>query len=398
MNNQGFSWLNVLLIDDSQSILSYVSTVLETNYGIDKIYQATSAEEAINVLQKSNHFNLLFIDLNMPNIDGIQLLKQIKELNYTGYLVIMSGVSTRVISSVELLAKQYNLNYIATLLKPLHESDFSKVFSKLGKPRAKTKPAESLKTYEIIRALKNNDFTVHYQPQVSLSERKFVGVEALCRIKHPRLGIVTPDKFIDKAEESELIQHITFEVIKQAFTDWNKWRKMGLALNIAVNVSPSNLQLPDFADHLLSLLKQHSVPVEKLCVEVTENILATDKAQELSNISRINMHGIKIALDDFGTMHATIERLQKLPIDCVKLDKSYFIESDNNNHHLDILNTTLALSEKLHVLTCAEGIETGEAMNLATDLKCDIAQGYFISEPLPARDILPWAQSWNQRT
>ncbi|MEW6989893.1 EAL domain-containing protein [Colwelliaceae bacterium 6441] len=398
MDNQNFNWLHVLIIDDSQSILSYVSTVLEDNYGITNIYQATSATEAIQILRESKHFNLIFIDLNMPHMDGIQLISKIKELNYSGYIAIMSGIATRIISSVELIAKQYQLNYIGTLIKPLHESDFSKIFEKLGKTKTQPSSSESLKNYEIIRAIKNDDLVVLYQPQVSLTDREFVGVEALCRLDHPRLGLVSPDRFINKAEESELILHITMAIFKKAFSDWQKWKKMGLNICLSINVSPTNLQQPEFADNIFTLIKQFGIPEEMLCIEVTENILAADHTLELSSLSRLNMHGIKIALDDFGKEYATIERLQKLPINYVKLDKSYFIEHSDSNHQLDVLNTTLALSEKLHVKTCAEGIESPEAMALATSFKCDIAQGYFISKPIKAKEVLPWSHRWRSKT
>ncbi|WP_206486237.1 EAL domain-containing response regulator [Thalassotalea sp. G2M2-11] len=398
MPDQNFSWLNVLLIDDSQSILDFVSSVLEQNYGIDNIYQATTATEAIQVMRRTKNFNLVFVDLNMPNMDGIQLLEQIHDLNFQGYIAIMSGIAIRIISSVESLAKQYKLNYIGTLIKPLHESDFEKIFNRIGKSRPKSIESQSLKTYEIVRAVKNNDLKVLYQPQVSLSDRKFLGVEALCRLNHPRLGMVAPNRFIDKAEESELIFHITIAVFKRALADWQKWKKLGLDITLSVNVSPMNMQQPEFADNILTLLAQSNMPANKLCLEVTEHILADDHLQELSNISRLSMHGIKIALDDFGKEHATIDRLRSLPLNYVKLDKSYFIEQSDTGHQVDLLKTSMALAERLHIATCAEGIETKEAMALAAELNCDIAQGYFISYPLPAPQILAWAHEWEKKT
>lgn len=398
MVHSKFNWLNVLLIDDSRSILDYVSTVLEENYGITDIYQASSAIEAIQVLRESKHFNLIFVDLNMPNMDGIQLLKHIKKLNYQGYIGVVSGVATRIISSVELLAKQYEFNYVGTLTKPLHEKDFVKIFEQIGQSKTRKPDVESLRHYEIIRAIKNDDITVYYQPQVSLSDRKFVGVEALCRINHHRLGIVSPDQFIDKAEESELILHITFAVLKKSFHDWSKWKKMGLDIELSVNISPNSLQQDEFVDTILSLLSEYNMPANMLCIEVTENVLADNKSQELSNISRLNMHGIKIALDDFGKEHATIDRLQNLPINCLKIDKSYFMELNEHNHKMGLIGTTLALAEKLHITTCAEGIESKETMNIATEFNCDIAQGYFISEPLSAKEIIPWSTHWKQNT
>ena len=162
MEKSDFDWLHVLLVDDSPTILSYVNKVLEQNYNISHVHTASSAPEAMQILRQSSQINLLFLDLNMPNVDGIQLLSQISQLDYKGYVVIMSGVSTQIISSVESLAKKYGLNYIGTLLKPIHELDFQYIIDKIGGSRQQAPTVESLKVYEIIRAIKNNDIEVLY--------------------------------------------------------------------------------------------------------------------------------------------------------------------------------------------------------------------------------------------
>jgi len=398
MDSKTLNWLNVLLVDDSIAILKYVEKVLEEKYQISNIFSASSAAEAIQILRQSNNINLLLLDLNMPNIDGIQLLNQISQLKYNGYVVIMSGVSTRIISSVELLTKQYGLNYIGTLLKPIHESDFDSIIDKIGTSRKKCDLTESLRTYEIVRAIKNNDIEVLYQPQIELTSRTFIGVEALCRMNHPRLGMVSPDRFIDKAEESELITHITHAVLKRSFMDWKKWQKMGLEIKLSVNSSPISLQQPEFADMIFSLLELYSMPAEMLCIEVTEGVVAENQSQELMNLNRLNMRGVAIALDDFGKENATVERLQKLPLTYLKIDKSYFIDNRDTIGQISIINTCLSLANQLHIKTIAEGIEDSEILNLVTELGCDYAQGYHISRPIPAKKILAWTRNWNDLT
>ena len=398
MSSSQYNWLNVLLIDDSQTILNYVSTVLDEEFDIKHIYQASSASEALQILKGNNQFNLLFIDLNMPNVDGIQLLKQISDIEYQGYVVIMSGVASRILASVESLAKQYQLNYVGTLVKPIHLDDFPPLFEKIGNSRPVRAKAESLKTYEIIRAIKENNLKVFYQPQIQISERKLIGVEALCRLQHPRLGLVSPNRFIDKAEESELILHITMAVLKQSMKDWKKWHQLGLKLKLSFNASPSTLQGDDFADSVISLLQEHNMPAESLCLEVTENIIARNHVQELATINRLNMRGVSIALDDFGKEHATIDRIQKLPLNCVKFDKSYFMQFEEDRLFSKTLNTSVAIAQQMNMLTCAEGIESREALELATELHIDLAQGYFISEPMPAKDVIAWAHQWQRNS
>ena len=398
MNSKAFSWLNVLLIDDSPTILNYVSAILTETFDIENVYAASSAQEAMQVLKQSEQINLLFLDLNMPQVDGIQFLEKIKKLNYKGYIVIMSGVSTKIISSVEQLTKQYGLNYIGALFKPIHESDLLPILEKIGQSRNKHIKAESLKTYEIIRAIKNEDFEVLYQPQINLSSRKMMGVEALCRMNHPRLGLVSPDRFIDKAEESELIIHITLAVLKIAFADWQSWANMGLNIKLSVNASPIALEQKEFSDIIFSLLHQFNMSPEDLCIEVTESVLADDKTQELMNLSRLNMRGIDIALDDFGKENSTIERLQKLPLSYLKLDKSYFLEHKDSLGQFSLINTSLALANKLKISTIAEGIEDSNTLAKVTEMGCDFAQGYYIAKPMTAEKILSWEKNWHNLT
>lgn len=398
MEKANFDWLNVLLVDDSPVILSYVGKILEQNHKITNIREASSAPEAMQILRQSKQINLLFLDLHMPNVDGIQLLEQLSKIEYKGYVIIMSGVSTKIISSVETLAKKYGLNYLGTLLKPIHESSFVSIIDKIGVSRNKRPKLDSLKNYEIISAIKNDNIEVLYQPQVELVSRKFMGVEALCRVKHPRLGIISPDRFIDKAEESELIIHITLAVLKKSMTDWKHWFSCGLDIKLSVNVSPIALQQPEFADTVFMLLAQYSMPADKLCLEITEGVLAIDQVQELVNINRLKMRGIALALDDFGQRHSTIERLQELPLNYLKLDKSYFIENKNSMNQISLINTSVSIARKLNMQTIAEGIEDSDVMSLVTEMGCDIAQGFYIAKPMGADKILNWQHDWQALT
>ncbi|PKG82226.1 hypothetical protein CXF85_15150 [Colwellia sp. 75C3] len=398
MEKSGFDWLHVLLVDDSVTILSYVNKVLEQSYDIRHIHTASSAPEAMQILRQSSKINLLFLDLNMPNVDGIQLLSQLSQLDYKGYVVIMSGVSTQIISSVESLAKTYGLNYIGTLLKPIHELDFQYIIDKIGSSRHKNSSAESLKVYEIIRAIKNNDIEVLYQPQVDLTTRTFMGVEALCRMNHPRLGMVSPDRFIDKAEESELIIHITLAVLKKSIGDWKKWYQLGLNIKLSVNVSPIALQQIEFADTIFMLLKENDMPASSLCIEITEGVMASDRAQELMNLNRLNMRGVEIALDDFGQKHSTIERLQNLPLTYLKLDKSYFIDNKDNMNQLALINSSISVAKDMNIKTIAEGVENNAVMSLVTEMGCDIGQGFYIGCPMAAKKIFNWQREWDALT
>lgn len=398
MSVKPLKWINALIVDDSHAILNFTSSVLRQNFGIDKIQAENSAVSAIEALKQNKDINLLFLDLNMPEMDGIQFLAELTEIKYKGFLVIMSGVAPRIIATVEQLAKRYQLNYLGTILKPLDAKDFSQVLDGIGNSAHTSNTGRELKIYEIIRAIKNESLEVFYQPQVNLHNRKTYGVEVLVRLDHPTLGIVEPDKFLSKIEQSDLIVHMTFIILRKALRDWGKWQKQGVDLKLSVNVSPFCLQRDDFVETLLEVMSEFSMPVDKICLEVTESTIASDLAKELETLSRLNMKGIQLALDDFGQDHASIERIQSLPINVLKLDKSFFIDRKNKQGQVTLIESCIAFAKRLNMITVAEGVEGAEQWKLSGELGCDVAQGFYLSKPISAKDVLAWVANWKAQT
>jgi len=398
MSIKPLKWINALIVDDSHAILNFTSSVLKQNFGIDKLQTKSSAIAAIETLKSNKDINLLFLDLNMPEMDGIQFLSELAQLRYKGFLVIMSGVAPRIIATVEELAKNHGLNYLGTLLKPLDPKDFGEILERIGEPNQPANVGRELKIYEIIRAIKNESLEVYYQPQVNLHNRQVYGVEVLVRLDHPTLGIVSPDQFLSKIEQSDLMVHMTFIILRKALRDWSKWKKQGLELKLSVNISPFTLQRPEFVDELLEVMAEFSMPIDKICLEVTETTIAKDLSQELETLSRLNMRGIELALDDFGQDHASIERIQSLPINVLKLDKSFFIDRKNKQGQVTIIESCIAFAKRLNMLTVAEGIEGPEQWKLSGELGCDIAQGFYLSKPIPAKEVLAWMANWKSHT
>lgn len=397
MSSKQLQWINALIVDDSHAILNFSSAVLKQQFGITKITTENNATEAIKLLQSSHDINLLLLDLNMPELDGIQFLTKLAEAKYKGFVIIMSGVAPRIISTVEELAKRLNLNFLGTMLKPLDVKDFHDVLDNIGEPEVRKTEGRDLKIYEIIRAIKNESLEVFYQPQVNLHNRKVYGVEVLVRLDHPTLGIVSPDQFLSKIDQSELIDHLTFIIFRKSFRDWLKWKKQGIELKLSLNISPHTLQQPKFVDELLEMMNEFTLPSEKICLEVTESTIAKDLSKELESLSRLNMKGIELALDDFGQDHASIERLQSLPINVLKLDKSFFIDRKNKQGQITIIESCIAFAKRLNMTTIAEGIEGNEQWKLAGELGCDVAQGFYLGKPMLAKDVLPWLTSWKQQ-
>lgn len=398
MTSKPLKWINALVLDDSHAILNFTSAVLKQNFGIEKIQTKTSAASALTLLKSEKNINLLFLDLNMPEMDGIQFLAELAHMNYKGFLVIMSGVAPRIIASVEELAKSHGLNYLGTLLKPLEPNDFAEVLSGIGESSEEQGTGRELKIYEIIRAIKNESLEVYYQPQVNLHTRQVYGVEVLVRLDHPTLGIVSPDQFLSKIEQSDLMIHMTFIILRKALRDWTKWKKQGIELKLSVNISSYSLQRAEFADELLEVMSEFAMPLDKICLEIKERSMARNIPQELETLSRLNMKGIELALDDFGQDQGSIERIQHLPVNVLKLDKRFLSERKNKQGQITIIESSIAFAKRLNMVTVAEGVESSEHWKLCGELGCDVAQGFYLSKPISAKEVLAWMANWKAQT
>jgi diguanylate cyclase (GGDEF)-like protein/PAS domain S-box-containing protein len=239
---------------------------------------------------------------------------------------------------------------------------------------------------ELRRALEDNHFTLQYQPKVNLKTGKIFGAEALLRWNHPQLGNISPAEFIPIAEETGLIITIGNWVLKEAFKQTKKWVDEGWdEVKIAVNVSVMQLQQPRFLQELRDLLSQADLHGTHLVLEITESLIR-DK-NSLKILHRIKKMGIEIAMDDFGTGYSSLSILKHVPIDCLKIDKSFI--DDIHTKDEAIVKTIIDMGFNLNCKLVAEGIETKKQMEFLQQLNCHFGQGYYFSKPVDAEEILP---------
>ena len=241
---------------------------------------------------------------------------------------------------------------------------------------------------ELRQALENNEFILYYQPQFNLHTGKIVGMEALIRWKHPELGLISPDEFIPLAEETGLIIPIGEWVIKTACKQNKSWQESGLpSIYIAVNISAYQFQQNNFVENIKKVLKETKLDPQYLELEMTESIMQnieqlTVVLNELKNI------GIQLSLDDFGTGYSSLNVLRRLPIDTLKIDKSFVDDIISDVNTAPIVKTIIDMGRNLKLNVIAEGIENKEQVDFLKQNKCNVGQGYFFSRPLPAEDII----------
>jgi diguanylate cyclase (GGDEF)-like protein/PAS domain S-box-containing protein len=252
---------------------------------------------------------------------------------------------------------------------------------------------------ELRRAIDQDELSLYFQPKVDLVSGNVTCAEALVRWQHPRHGMVSPDVFVPIAEQTGLIRPLSRWVVNAALRQVNRWRQEGLDVAVAVNLSMRNLHDPEIADMIRQLLARWGVPPSYLIVEITESSLMADAARALEVLERVRAMGVSVSIDDFGTGYSSLAYLKRLPVHELKIDRSFVATLATDDNDAAIVRSTVGLAHDLGLTVVAEGVEDQETWDVLTRLGCDVAQGYFISRPLPALAFGEWLQTarWQPR-
>lgn len=241
---------------------------------------------------------------------------------------------------------------------------------------------------DIHHALVNEEFVLYYQPQVDLTSKSIIGMEALIRWNHPQRGFIPPIDFIPIAEERGIIHDISKWVIREVFNQHRLWREADCQLlPVMVNLSAHDFFQQGIENFIFDVLKEQHEFQGLLGVEVTETSIMDDKENAVATLNRLQESGVKIALDDFGTGYSSLNYLQLLPIDVVKIDRSFVKDITSDSKKATITESIISMSHALNLKVLAEGIETVEQHEFLKNIKCDSAQGYLFSKPLPADEM-----------
>ncbi len=386
----------VSIVDDDQQVTKLLSLLVKKNGFKPKTY--THVEPFLN--QDHSSQEIIILDLCMPNMDGIEVIRQLAKKNCRSPLILISGQDECVLKAAQTLANEHNLECVDILLKPINSSDLSKALRKYGEEDTYLKnnvtPIWIPTRHELINALQNKQLILHYQPQINIASGKINSVEALVRWQHPEKGLIFPDQFIRRCEEEDLIEVLTEQVIEIAISESQKWAKNGLTLNMSVNVSAKNISSLSLPEYLSRLIKDKHLVSSLVTLEVTESQLMGELVTSLDTLTRLRMKGFGLSIDDFGTGYSSLSQLHKVPFSELKIDRSFVFNMTTDKDALAIVETCIMLSHKLGMLCVAEGVEEKEHLDTLAELGCDIAQGYYFARPMEGDKICNWAFQ-NQR-
>jgi len=345
---------------------------------------------------------LIFLDLVMPEIDGIELLRILGQRRCSANIVLMSGADKRILETAEEWALSLGLSIAGHLQKPVRLKDLEAMLGSHHVLRPaeepQPKPKAILQAEDLRRAVELDEFVLHFQPQIEIATGKVVGVEALVRWQHPERGLVFPDDFIARAEELGLIDQLGWIVANRGLSAIGQFAdKTGVPLKLSLNVSAYSLHDLKFPDLLLALLKKYGVDAENLIFEITESGLIHELSTSLDVLTRLRMNRVNLSIDDFGTGYAMMRQLRRIPATELKIDKAFVQNIETNGNDRILVAKTIEIGHELGMKVVAEGVETSAQLDFLRLKRCDIAQGYFFSRPLPPDELLSWLTNYRSQ-
>lgn len=391
--------LVVLFVDDDAFQLEVIGDMLR-DLGVTKVLSANSGEQGLALFDSLElKPDLLLCDLQMPDMDGIEFLRQIAERAYQGGIGVLSGMEAGLRKAADTLARAYSLNLLGVLEKPARREALKALLFKIGQLQPKETAhffEKPLSPEELKTGLTQGHIEVFFQPKVAVAGRRMVGVECLARWRHPERGLLGPDTFIAVAERHGLIDELTLAMLSRAVNHMAEWQHHGNACKIAVNLSADNLNRLDLPEIIHKIVQDAGIDSRQIVLEITESGLMKDFRLSLDILTRLRLKGFSLSVDDFGTGYSNMEKLKQLPFSELKVDRAFVCGAGQDPITRAILESSVQLGHTLGLNLVAEGVETQEDWDLVAKLGCDEVQGFFIAKPMPADKLLDWKKDWER--
>lgn len=389
----------VLVVEDSA--VQRESAVVELQeIGFETILQAENGAAALEILNaRGEHIvDLVITDLDMPIMDGIELIRHLSERRLARSVIVVSARDPRMLEVVEVIGQQNDgLNLLGTVSKPIHREDLTALFGKLcrcDENPVNAAPAVRLElATELKHAVETGQFEPYYQPIISIETGAVCDVEVLARWMHPVHGVLLPVHFIPRIEGSPLMIPFTLDIVTKAFTQMAQWNASGNGFcSISINLSADNLSDDSFCEQLFQLASEHDIAPESVVWEVTETMVMSNLAQCMANLVRLRLKGFGLAMDDYGVGYSSAQQLSSCPFTRLKIDRVFVDGVSHRANRRAVLESSIQMGHRLNAETIGEGVENEADMAVLRELGCDYAQGFLIAKPMPGAELESWIQ------
>ncbi len=390
--------LHFLVAEDDDFQRRWLMIML-TNLGAKNIVEVPDGLAALKTLQdKAQRIDISFIDLNMPGMDGMELIRHLAKENNQTSVVLASALDSSLLFSVGTMSKAYGIDLLGTIEKPATPENLLELINLYRTPEARNKSRAIAPTFtfaDIQQGLKDKEFEPVFQPKVELTTRQVKGVEAFARWRHPQYGFIVPTAFIPILEENGEMDALAWIIIEKSIVACRKWHAQGLLITVSINLSPSSLAKPGLAEKIAEYVAQQGLDEQYIIFEVTESATITNVPYFLENLARLRMKGFGLSVDDYGMGHASMQELLRIPFTELKIDRSFVSGAAQNQSLEMVLSSSLELCRKLHRQSVAVGVETQQDWDFLYKLGCAYAQGYYIAKPMEGDAIPVWMQEWS---
>ena len=381
----------LVALDDDEEIVGIVAAVArQAGYEVSAVTSAS----AFNAIISTRVPEVVVLDLQMPEMDGVEMLRHLAEIGSTADIVLVSGMDERTISAAEQYAAIRGLVVRGALQKPFVPDELHALLRTVWDAR------RPLGGDDLRRAIANGELTVYYQPTVKRfadGTWDIATMEALLRWNHPTRGLLVPNDFIAIGEEQGLMRAMTDFVLERGIEQLKAWHVQRLDVGLRVNVAATLIADLRFPDRLQTILAQHDVDPSALTIEITETAMLDDAPETMDILTRLRLKEINLAIDDFGIGYSSLTQLFRMPFNEMKIDKSLTSRVPQSKEARIMIEALIDLAHKLNLSVCAEGVETEDALAFLGRVGCDSAQGYHIGRPIAAREVPGLIRRWDRR-
>jgi EAL domain-containing protein (putative c-di-GMP-specific phosphodiesterase class I) len=389
--------VSVMVVEDDAFQRRMLVRLLH-DMGVKKIDQAPEGQAALHMLlDRMEPVDIVISDLDMPTMDGMELIRHLGEQQTVGSVILTSGLDATLINSVETMARAYGIDMLGGIEKPVTQSKLGRLIKRFlldGSYKQVNDSTPIIPFGEIRRGMLAFEFHPYYQPKVDIASGKVVGAEALVRWLHPQQGVIAPAKFIPQMEEGGLVDDLTWTVLAGAATHCRTLRENGFDMTIAVNLSLRSLTHTGIAERVVDILRSADLDPSHIVLEVTETAAISNVGHVLENLARLRMKGFGLAIDDYGTGYSSMQQLSRIPFTELKIDRAFVADAARQERLRVMVGASLDMTRKLGLKSVAEGVESHTDWELLSRMKCDVAQGYFIAKPMPFEKLCNWLPNW----
>ncbi len=383
----------ILVVDDSATMRDMLIQFLQA--GDYMVATATSGAQALD-LMKTERYDIIITDLEMPELDGFGLIRAISELEWDPGLVLMTQHNERTLHSARELALAYSVNLLGTLSKPIDKHSLLETLQDVANTRssARTGSETVLAESEFMRGLMTDGLAPVFQPKLNVQTGEVAGAEAFARWRAPGGGLLGAGAVVRVAQEKGYMDVLTYRMLELALEQQGAWRREGQDVKLSINVASDNLRKEDFAEVVSGLADQFEVDPKFVRLELSESDFQVSERVPLEVLSRLHLRGFGLSLDDFGTGFASLLRLQSIPFDELIIDREFIGRAAESETAKIILEAAIDLAHKLKLTCTCEGIENEQQLSMVKKLGADVVQGYHVAKPMTPTEFLIWMEDF----